>query len=27
MISLRSVTKRFAGATSDAVHELSLGVC
>src|SRR6185503_14597567 len=26
MISLRSVTKRFAGATSDAVHELSLGV-
>ena len=26
MISLRSVTKRFAGATSDAVHELSLDV-
>jgi osmoprotectant transport system ATP-binding protein len=26
MISLRSVTKRFSGATSDAVHELSLDV-
>jgi osmoprotectant transport system ATP-binding protein len=26
MISLRSVTKRFPGATSDAVHELSLDV-
>ena len=26
MISLRSVTKRFAGAASDAVHELSLDV-
>ena len=26
MISLRSVTKRFAGATSDAVHDLSLDV-
>ena len=26
MISLRSVTKRFVGATSDAVHELSLDV-
>ena len=26
MISLRSVTKRFAGATSDAAHDLSLDV-